>query len=156
MGGGSKWDGKQYTNNRHIYMRHIYNQNFCIRAGESSKRLNVFNMLFCCFKHNIRRTRYTLKSIQRTSIAVTYIILLCINVFFLALQRLFLFRPRVVSRALGSVARREPARTPRASFEPWPRSVVRALGVESGKSPRGRISSTQSLQTHVHNTCGIF
>ena len=30
----------------------------------------------------------------------------------------FLFRPRVFSRALGSVATREPARTPRASLGP--------------------------------------
>ena len=37
---------------------------------------------------------------------------------FLALQHFFLFRPPVFPRALGSVARREPARTPHASLGP--------------------------------------
>ena len=54
----------------------------------------------------------------------------------------FLFRPRIVSRALGSVARRELPRTPRRKFGPWPRSVARALGVQSGKSPSGVIPKT--------------
>ena len=40
-----------------------------------------------------------------------------INVFF-TLRHFFLFRPRVFPRALGSVARREPARTPHASLGP--------------------------------------
>ena len=39
---------------------------------------------------------------------------------FLAHWHFFLFRPRVFSRALGTVARREPARTPRRKFGPWP------------------------------------
>ena len=47
---------------------------------------------------------------------------------FLALWHFFLFRPLVFSRALGSVARREPARTPRRKFGPWSMSVARALG----------------------------
>ena len=35
------------------------------------------------------------------------------------------------SCSLGSGARREPARTPRRKCGPWPRSVARALGVQS-------------------------
>ena len=31
---------------------------------------------------------------------------------------------------------------PTLNFGPWPRSVARALGVQSDKSPRGGISST--------------
>ena len=38
--------------------------------------------------------------------------------FLLALRHFFLFRPRVFSRVLGSVARREPARTSRVSLGP--------------------------------------
>ena len=51
-------------------------------------------------------------------------LLVCINVFFFAHRHFFLFRPRVFSRALGSRARREPARTPRRKCGPWPRSVL--------------------------------
>ena len=40
------------------------------------------------------------------------------NVFFWPFGIFFLFRPRVIPRALGSVARRESARTPHASFGP--------------------------------------
>ena len=58
------------------------------------------------------------------------LVLLCIKLFFLA-HRHFLFRPRVFSSALGSVAHREPARTPWRKFGPWPRSAARALGVQS-------------------------
>ena len=55
---------------------------------------------------------------------------------FLALWYFFLFRPRVFPRALGSVARREPARTPYASWGPgrgpwyvlWGFKMARALG----------------------------
>ena len=68
-----------------------------------------------------------------------YIMYKCV---FLALRHFFLFRPRVFSRALGSVARREPAGTPRRKCGPWPRSVARALGVRSGMSPRRVIPST--------------
>ena len=59
--------------------------------------------------------------------------LLCINVFFLARRHFLLFRPRVFSRALGSVARREPARTPRASLGPGrgPRHVLWGFKVAS-------------------------
>ena len=52
----------------------------------------------------------------------------------------FLFRPRVFSRALGSVATREPARTPRASLGPGrgPRHVLWGFKVASplGEIPR--------------------
>ena len=55
---------------------------------------------------------------------------------FLAHQHFFLFRPRVFSRALDSVARMEPGRTPRVSLGPdrgpwhvlWGFKVARPLG----------------------------
>ena len=67
--------------------------------------------------------------------------LLCINVFFgtsaffsLAVAGFFSF-----FRLRGTQgARSDPAR----KFGPWPRSVARALGVQSGKSPRGGIPRT--------------
>ena len=61
---------------------------------------------------------------------------------FLAHRLFFLFRPRVFSRALGSLARREPAGTPRRKCGPWPTTVARVLRVQSRKSPRGGIPST--------------
>ena len=68
----------------------------------------------------------------------------------------FLFRPRVFSRALGSGARREPARTPRRKCEPWPRSVARALEAQSRENwqvTTGRHSDhvypSRPMQTHV-------
>ena len=61
---------------------------------------------------------------------------------FLAHRHFFLSRPRVVSRALGSLARREPVGTPASNGRPWPTSVARALAVQSRKSPRGGIRST--------------
>ena len=42
-----------------------------------------------------------------------------------------LVRPRVFSRTLGCVARRETACTPRRKCEPRPSSVARALGLRS-------------------------
>ena len=54
-----------------------------------------------------------------TSLIYVYMLLLIgMNVFFFAHRRFFLFRPRVFSRALGSGARREPARTPRRRCSP--------------------------------------
>ena len=63
---------------------------------------------------------------------------------FLAHRHFFLFRPRVVSRAIGSIARREPAGPPRRRCGPWPTPVARALGVQNSNSPRGGITSTLS------------
>ena len=59
------------------------------------------------------------------------LVLLCINVFFSAHRHFSLFGQQVFSRDLGSGARREPTRTPRRKCGPWPRSVARALGVQS-------------------------
>ena len=74
---------------------------------------------------------------------------LCISAF-------FLFRQRVFSRALGSGARREPARTPRRKCGPWPRSVTHALGVQSHEkwqvttgSHFDHIEPSRPMQTHV-------
>ena len=69
----------------------------------------------------------------------------CITMYkcvFLALRHFLLFRPRVFYRALGSVARREPAGTPGRKCGLWPTSVARALGVQRRKFPRGGIPST--------------
>ena len=77
---------------------------------------------------------------------------------FLHIDIFLLFRPRVFSRALGSGARREPAETPRRTFEPWPRSVARTLGLQCRISPREGIPSTQShpclcKPTYTLNKC---
>ena len=66
---------------------------------------------------------------------------------FLAHRHFFLFRPRVFSRVLGSVARREPVRTPRASLGPGrgPQHVLWGLEVASpGEGFRAR------RDMHVH------
>ena len=76
-------------------------------------------------------------------------ILLCINVFFLALRHFLLFRPQVVSRALGSVARREPARIPRGKFGPGrgPWHVFCGFKVAS---PHGEVfQSRRAIQAHA-------
>ena len=76
------------------------------------------------------------------------LVLRCIHVFFwhfgifFSILAFFSLPAAGLSRALGSVARRELARTPRRKFGPCPRSVARALGVQSSKSPRGVIPST--------------
>ena len=46
-------------------------------------------------------------------------------------------------------ARPNPAR----KFGPWPRSAARALGVQSGKSPRGGIPSTYELGQPRNGQC---
>ena len=66
----------------------------------------------------------------------------CYKCVLLAHRHFFLFRPRVFSRALGSVACREPAGTTRRKCGPWPTSVARALGLQSWTSPRGGVPST--------------
>ena len=74
---------------------------------------------------------------------------------FLALRHFFLFWPRVFSRALGSVARREPARTPRASLGPG-RGPRHVLWGSKWQVPSGRdsehVEPSRPMQTHVHNT----
>ena len=72
-------------------------------------------------------------------------------------RHLFLFGPRVFSRALGSGARREPAQTPRRKCEPWPRSVARALGVQSRDNWQvttgehfKHVQPSRPMQTRIH------
>ena len=71
---------------------------------------------------------------------------------FLAFRHFFLFRPRVFSRTLGSVARREPARTPHASLGPgrgpWYVLWVLKVAVPSGRHS-GHVEPSRPLQTHV-------
>ena len=70
-------------------------------------------------------------------------------------RHFFLFRPRVFPRALGSVAHREPSRTPYASLGP-----AEVRGTCSGGSKwharSGRhsehVDPSRPMQTHVHNT----
>ena len=67
----------------------------------------------------------------------------CINIYIFYPSAFFVFfRPRIFSRALGSGARREPARTPRRKFGLWPRAMACAAGVQSCTYPRGGIPST--------------
>ena len=57
----------------------------------------------------------------------------CITVYKCVILQIGIFSlsAAVFPRALGSVGRREPARTPRHKCGPWSRSVARALGVQS-------------------------
>ena len=75
--------------------------------------------------------------------------------FFFTLRRFFLFRSRVFPRALGSVAHREPARTPYASLGPggpshalWGLKVARPLG----EAFRARRAIQAHANPHVRNT----
>ena len=73
--------------------------------------------------------------------------------FLLSLRHFFLFRPHVFSRALGSVARREPTRNTTAQV--WALAEVRGTCSGGSKSqvPTGRYSEhvgpSRPLQTHV-------
>ena len=72
---------------------------------------------------------------------------------YLALRHFFLHRPRVFPRALGSMAHREPARTPHPSLGPgrgpwhvlWGLKVARPLG-EAFRA-RGAIQAPANLRT---------
>ena len=74
---------------------------------------------------------------------------------FFTLRHFFLFWPRVFPRALGSVAHREPARTPYASLSPgrgpwhvlWGLKVARPLG----EAFRARRAIQAHANPHVHN-----
>ena len=78
------------------------------------------------------------------------------SVFFSLIDNCFLFRPRVFLRALGSVAHREPARTPHASLGPgrvpwhvlWGLKEARPLG----ETFRARRAIQAHANPHVHNT----
>ena len=72
---------------------------------------------------------------------------------FLAHGIFFLLRPRVFSRALGSVALMEPAGTSRRKCGPWPTSVARALGVQSRQSPghSEHVGPSRPVQTQVQD-----
>ena len=75
--------------------------------------------------------------------------------FFCTLERSFLFRPRVFSRALGGGARREPAFILQRKLGPQPGFVERALGVHSREELAlfaGPLSAepepTRTMETH--------
>ena len=117
---------------------------FC-RKGLSSGRLGSQSD-----QNVIRCFRATSEEIEYQVCIHTYVILYHITIIctleyecsFLALRHFFLFGPRVFfscSRLRGTQeTRMDLAR----KFGRWPRSVARALGVQSGKSPRGGIPST--------------
>ena len=73
------------------------------------------------------------------------------NCVFLALRRSFLFQPRVFPRAVGSVARMEPVRTPQPSLGParGPRHVLRGSKwhVRSGTDSE-HVEPFRPLHTH--------
>ena len=82
-----------------------------------------------------------------------------INVFFVHMC-IFSLPAAGLSRVVGSGARREPARTPRRKCGPWPRSVGRALGLQSRENwqvTTGRHSEhlepSRRMQTHIVNKC---
>ena len=72
--------------------------------------------------------------------------------FFFTLRRFFLFRSRVFPRALGSVAHREPARTPYASLGPG-RGTCSGGSSWDAHSRRHseHVESSRPMQTCVHN-----
>ena len=77
---------------------------------------------------------------------------------FFAHRHFSLFRPGVFPRALGSGARKEPARTPRHKCGPWPRSVARALGVQSREKwqvTTGRHSEHVESSRPMQTTYGL-
>ena len=63
---------------------------------------------------------------------------------FSALRHFFLYRPWVFSSPLGLFGTQGVHPDPARKLGPYPRSAARALGVQTGKSPRGGILSTSS------------
>ena len=81
-------------------------------------------------------------------------ILLCIYVFFWPIDIFFLFRLPAFSRALGSAARREPTRTPRACLGPGrgPRHMLWGFQVAS---PLGEgFQARRAIQVHTNPRTG--
>ena len=72
-----------------------------------------------------------------------------------SLRHSFLFRPRVFPHGLGSVARREPVRTPHASLGPsqgpWHVLWGSKWQVRSGRDSE-HVEPSRPMQTHVNNT----
>ena len=83
------------------------------------------------------------------------LVLLCIFVFFFAHRRFFILRPRVFSRALGSGACREPARTPRRRCGPGrgPWHVLWGFKVASNHGEAFRARS--AIQAHANPCTGL-
>ena len=107
---------------------------------------------YCCVTcvslFNLRHPRdFTSTHIPKGSLVDTYT---CV---FFTHRHFFLFRPRVFPRALGSLARREPARTPYASLGPdrsawlvpWGLKVAHPLG-EAFRARR----AIQPMQAHTY------
>ena len=102
-----------------------------------------------CLAHVMRGTFYCVVAKRRQPNLYIYIYNMCV---FLALRHFFLFRPRFFPRALGSVARREPARTPHASL-----GLAEIRGTCSGGSKSHvrsgrdseRVEPSRPLQIHA-------
>lgn len=77
-----------------------------------------------------RMIRYHKTSAHRIDRGPPFV-LLCTKLTIFALCFFFLFRPGVFLRVLSRGARRGSACTPRRKCGPWPRSVRRALGLQS-------------------------
>ena len=101
-----------------------------------------------------RKTLTTSRHLSCPSFPPFYYYLHICKRVFLALRHFFLFRPRVFPRAMGSVACREPARTPHASLGPGrsPWHVLWGFEVASplGEGFRARIA----IQAHANPRTG--
>ena len=93
-----------------------------------------------------RRSLQELPNIFATPYIRTRYILVCV---FLALRHFFLFRPWVFPTALGSVARREPARTPHASLGPDRSSWHVLWGFKVASPLREGFRVRRAIQAHA-------
>ena len=77
---------------------------------------------------------------------------------FFAHRHFFLFRPRAFSRALGSVARREPARTPRArlGLGKGPQHVLWGFKLASPLEEGFRARTAIQVRPTAHVISGIL
>ena len=66
----------------------------------------------------------------------------------------FLFRPRVFPRALGSVTRREPARTPHASVGPGRGPWHVLWGFKVASNDRQSFRARRAIQAHANPRTG--
>ena len=133
--------------------------NCCLRV--SSPFIPHERYILCFVQHIQAVTTAVLPSCPFSSTCVTPGISRCsrperepshkYNCVFLALRRSFLFQPRVFPRAVGSVARMEPVRTPQPSLGParGPRHVLRGSKwhVRSGTDSE-HVEPFRPLHTH--------
>ena len=136
---------ESYTNKLQMFKANISNSSqqeilSCRFCDHVSPNINKLWLILCYL-----RAPFQLASpsgFHVTHIPKGNLVLLCVTVFFWYIGILFLFRPPVFSRVHGSVERREPTRTPRASWGPGrgPRHVLRGFKMASplGEGYRAR------------------